>query len=116
MSSGKQPGRPRSRFKETEFPHRPDILPFILLLLQALRSSLLPQVQSAPSSVLEELKLRLHLKDGLFQEVLADRAQQAQEHQEQVQELLSAISARDQYIQVDPGASCSPAVFLRNRK
>lgn len=54
----------------------------------------------APSSLLEELKLRLQLKDHLFQEVLADRTQQAQEHQEQVQDLLRSINARDQYIQV----------------
>uniref|UniRef100_H3D9R0 Short myomegalin-like EB1 binding protein N-terminal domain-containing protein n=1 Tax=Tetraodon nigroviridis TaxID=99883 RepID=H3D9R0_TETNG len=66
---------------------------------QVLRSSLL--LPSAPSSVLEELKLRLQLKDRLFQEVLADRTQQAQEHQEQVQELLGTLRSRDQYIQVD---------------
>ncbi|XP_041646871.1 myomegalin isoform X3 [Cheilinus undulatus] len=66
---------------------------------QDLRCSLLTQIQSAPSEVLEELKVRLQLKDRLFQEVLADRTRQAQEHQEQVQDLLRTISSRDQYIQ-----------------
>uniref|UniRef100_A0A3Q3AD35 Myomegalin-like n=1 Tax=Kryptolebias marmoratus TaxID=37003 RepID=A0A3Q3AD35_KRYMA len=49
----------------------------------------------------EELKVRLQLKDRLFQEVLADQTRQAQEHQEQVQDLLRTISCRDQYIQQD---------------
>ncbi|KAE8294668.1 Myomegalin Cardiomyopathy-associated protein 2 Phosphodiesterase 4D-interacting protein [Larimichthys crocea] len=66
---------------------------------QDLRCSLLAQIQSAPSDVLEELKVRLQLKDRLFQEVLADRTHQVQEHQEQVQDLLRTISCRDQYIQ-----------------
>ncbi|XP_017291254.1 myomegalin isoform X2 [Kryptolebias marmoratus] len=66
---------------------------------QELRCSLLPQVHSAPGLVLEELKVRLQLKDRLFQEVLADQTRQAQEHQEQVQDLLRTISCRDQYIQ-----------------
>ncbi|CAJ1059465.1 myomegalin isoform X4 [Xyrichtys novacula] len=66
---------------------------------QDLRCTLLTRIQSAPSEVLEELKVRLQLKDRLFQEVLADRTRQAQEHQEQVQDLLQTISSRDQYIQ-----------------
>ncbi|XP_074523720.1 myomegalin isoform X2 [Halichoeres trimaculatus] len=66
---------------------------------QELRCSLLARIQSAPSEVLEELKVRLQLKDRLFQEVLADRTRQAQEHQEQVQDLLRTITSRDQYIQ-----------------
>ncbi|XP_074492465.1 myomegalin isoform X5 [Sebastes fasciatus] len=70
---------------------------------QDLRCSLLAQIQSAPSDVLEELKVRLQLKDRLFQEVLADRSHQAQEHQEQVQDLLRTISSRDQYIQDSAG-------------
>ncbi|KAM8744919.1 myomegalin isoform 2-T2 [Acanthopagrus schlegelii] len=66
---------------------------------QELRCSLLTQIQTAPSDILEELKVRLQLKDRLFQEVLADRTCQAQEHQDQVQDLLRTISSRDQYIQ-----------------
>ncbi|KAM7387802.1 hypothetical protein PAMP_024015 [Pampus punctatissimus] len=66
---------------------------------QDLRCSLLTQIQSTPSNILEELKVRLQLKDRLFQEVLGDRTRQAQEHQEQVQDLLRTISSRDQYIQ-----------------
>uniref|UniRef100_A0A3P9CPM3 Myomegalin n=1 Tax=Maylandia zebra TaxID=106582 RepID=A0A3P9CPM3_9CICH len=65
---------------------------------QDLRCSLLAQIQSAPGDVLEELKVRLHLKDRLFQEVLADRTHQAQEHQKEVQDLLRSINSRDQYI------------------
>uniref|UniRef100_A0A1A8PKC6 Phosphodiesterase 4D interacting protein n=1 Tax=Nothobranchius rachovii TaxID=451742 RepID=A0A1A8PKC6_9TELE len=66
---------------------------------QELRGSLLAQVHSAPGPVLEELKVRLQLKDRLFQEVLADRTRQAREHQEQVQDLLRTISSRDQNLQ-----------------
>ncbi|XP_062280924.1 LOW QUALITY PROTEIN: myomegalin-like [Scomber scombrus] len=66
---------------------------------QDLRCSLLTQIQSAPSDILEELKVRLQLKDRLFQEVLGDRTRQAQEHQEQVHDLLRSIGSRDQYIQ-----------------
>ncbi|XP_069009006.1 myomegalin isoform X2 [Embiotoca jacksoni] len=66
---------------------------------QELRCSLLAQVHSAPGHVLEELKLRLQLKDRLFQDLLADRTHQAQEHEGQVQDLLRTIGARDQYIQ-----------------
>lgn len=69
--------------------------------MQELRSAFLAAVQSAPGNVLEELKSRLQLKDRLFQEVLSDRARQAQEHQEQVDELLRTISSRTKYIQVN---------------
>lgn len=62
---------------------------------------MLAQIQSAPGDVLEELKVRLHLKDRLFQEVLADRTHQAQEHQKEVQDLLRSINSRDQYIKVE---------------
>ncbi|KAM9761434.1 myomegalin isoform 3-T3 [Menidia menidia] len=65
---------------------------------QDLRCSLLARVHCAPNDVLEELKVRLQLKDRLFQEVLADRTHQAREHQEQVQDLLRTIRSRDQYI------------------
>ncbi|KAL7397807.1 hypothetical protein ABVT39_028209 [Epinephelus coioides] len=70
---------------------------------QELRCTLLAQIQSAPRDVLEELKVRLQLKDRLFQEVLADRTHQAQNHQEQIQDLLRTISSRDQYIQDSAG-------------
>lgn len=77
------------------------LLVFLLFPLQDLRCTLLARIQSAPSEVLEELKVRLQLKDRLFQEVLADRAHQALEHHEQVQDLLRTLSSRDQYIQVE---------------
>uniref|UniRef100_A0A3P8UIK7 Si:ch211-242b18.1 n=1 Tax=Cynoglossus semilaevis TaxID=244447 RepID=A0A3P8UIK7_CYNSE len=66
---------------------------------QDLRCSLLAQIHAAPTEVLEELKVRLQLKDRLFQEVLADRTRQAQQHQQEVQSLMMTISSRDQYIQ-----------------
>ncbi|KAM3875832.1 myomegalin [Diretmus argenteus] len=68
-----------------------------------LRRSLLGQIKAGPSDVLEELRVRLQLKDRLFQEVLSDRTRQAQEHQEQVQNLLNTIAARDHYIQDSAG-------------
>ncbi|XP_053713139.1 myomegalin isoform X4 [Synchiropus splendidus] len=71
--------------------------------LQDLRSSLISGLQSGPSQVLEELEVRLQLKDHLFQEVLSDQARQAQDHQEQVQDLLRTISSRDRYIQDSAG-------------
>ncbi|KAK5605668.1 hypothetical protein CRENBAI_008116 [Crenichthys baileyi] len=70
---------------------------------QDLRCSLLSQIHSAPGHVLEELKVRLQLKDNLFQNVMSDRTRQAQEHQEQLQDLLRTISTRDQYIQDSAG-------------
>ncbi|XP_056132763.1 LOW QUALITY PROTEIN: myomegalin [Lampris incognitus] len=65
--------------------------------------SLLGQFKEGPNNVLEELRVRLQLKDRLFQEVLSDRTRQAQEHQAQVQDLLNTISTRDQYIQDSAG-------------
>lgn len=70
-------------------------------MLQDLRCSLLAQIHAAPTEVLEELKVRLQLKDRLFQEVLADRTRHAQQHQQEVQSLMMTISSRDQYIQVE---------------
>lgn len=67
---------------------------------QGLRSSLLAQIHSIPGDIMEELKLRLQLKDRLLKEVLADRTHQAQQHEEQVQDLLRTINSKDQYIQV----------------
>ncbi|XP_038136689.1 myomegalin isoform X2 [Cyprinodon tularosa] len=71
--------------------------------VQDLRCSLLPQVHSAPGHVVEELKVRLQLKDQLFQEVMSDRTRQAREHEEQVQDLLRTMSSRDQYLQDSAG-------------
>lgn len=67
---------------------------------QELRATLLAKVSVSPAEAVEELKARLQLKERLLQELLSDRSRQAQEHQAQVQDLLSTISARDQYIQV----------------
>uniref|UniRef100_A0A3P9IL13 Si:ch211-242b18.1 n=1 Tax=Oryzias latipes TaxID=8090 RepID=A0A3P9IL13_ORYLA len=66
---------------------------------QGLRSSLLAHIHSIPGDIMEELKLRLQLKDRLLKEVLADRTHQAQQHEEQVQDLLRTINSKDQYIQ-----------------
>ncbi|KAG7271994.1 hypothetical protein CRUP_001554, partial [Coryphaenoides rupestris] len=70
---------------------------------EELRSSLLGQLQVGPGQVVEALKARLRLKDRLFQDVLADRTRQAQEHQAHVQDLLNTVGARDQYIQDSAG-------------
>ncbi|XP_038859141.1 myomegalin-like [Salvelinus namaycush] len=66
---------------------------------QDLTAALLAKVQAGPSEVVEELKARLALKEKLFQELLSDRNRQSHEHQAQVQDLLSTISTKDQYIQ-----------------
>ncbi|CAB1317143.1 unnamed protein product, partial [Coregonus sp. 'balchen'] len=66
---------------------------------QVLTAALLAKVQAGPSGVVEELKTRLTLKEKLFQELLSDRSRQSHEHQAQVQDLLSTISTKDQYIQ-----------------
>ncbi|XP_029580770.1 myomegalin isoform X2 [Salmo trutta] len=66
---------------------------------QDLTAALLAKVQAGPSGVVEELKARLALKEKLFQELLSDRSRQSHEHQAQVQDLLSTISTKDQYIQ-----------------
>uniref|UniRef100_A0A3Q2P6V1 Uncharacterized protein n=1 Tax=Fundulus heteroclitus TaxID=8078 RepID=A0A3Q2P6V1_FUNHE len=68
--------------------------------LQAALLDRTQEVHSAPGQVLEELKVRLQLKDRLFQAVMSDRTRLAQEHQDQVQYLLRAVGARDRYIQV----------------
>ncbi|KAJ8409485.1 hypothetical protein AAFF_G00228860 [Aldrovandia affinis] len=70
---------------------------------EELTTALLSKVSAGPSEVVEELRLRLQLKEHLFQEVLSDRSQQAQEHHTEVQELLSTISTRDQYIKDSAG-------------
>ncbi|KAK6302957.1 hypothetical protein J4Q44_G00273120 [Coregonus suidteri] len=66
---------------------------------QVLTAALLAKVQAGPNGVVEELKARLTLKEKQFQELLSDRSRQSHEHQSQVQDLLSTISTKDQYIQ-----------------
>ncbi|XP_048831938.1 LOW QUALITY PROTEIN: myomegalin [Brienomyrus brachyistius] len=63
-----------------------------------LTAALLSKAVVDGRDALEELELRLQLKERLFQDALSDRARQAEEHQGQVQELLAAIGARDHYI------------------
>jgi hypothetical protein len=60
--------------------------------------------------VVEELKARLALKEKLFQELLSDRSRQSHEHQAQVQDLLSTISTKDQYIQVPHTHTHTPLI------
>uniref|UniRef100_A0A1A8LUS9 Phosphodiesterase 4D interacting protein n=2 Tax=Nothobranchius pienaari TaxID=704102 RepID=A0A1A8LUS9_9TELE len=71
--------------------------------MQDLTASMVARVQAGPAEVVEELKARLALKEKLFQELLSDRSCQANEHQAQVQELLNALTSKDQYLQVDRG-------------
>ncbi|XP_063057349.1 myomegalin isoform X3 [Engraulis encrasicolus] len=70
---------------------------------ETLTSSVLSKLCVSPATVVEELKTRLSLKEQLIQDLLRDRSQQAQEHQAQVQDLLSTIGSRDQYIQEAAG-------------
>ncbi|XP_030630521.1 myomegalin [Chanos chanos] len=63
-----------------------------------LSATLLGKVSAGPSEVVEELKSRVQLKERLFQELLADRSRQAQDHHAQIQDLLNTINNRDQYI------------------
>ncbi|XP_066547810.1 myomegalin isoform X5 [Amia ocellicauda] len=65
---------------------------------EELTAVLLNKVSVGGGELAEELKLRLQLKERLFQEVLADRARQAAQHEREVQELLGIISTRDQQI------------------
>lgn len=66
---------------------------------QDLTAALVARVQAGPSGVMEELKARLALKEKLFQELLSDRSRQTDEHQAQVQDLLSTLGSKDQYLQ-----------------
>ncbi|XP_043118807.1 myomegalin isoform X3 [Puntigrus tetrazona] len=61
---------------------------------EELRSVLLGKV-STPD-VIKELQAHLSVKEQLFQEVMSDRSQQAEEHHRQLTELLHTISSRDQ--------------------
>ncbi|XP_022542210.2 myomegalin isoform X2 [Astyanax mexicanus] len=63
-----------------------------------LTAALMGKAALGSSEVMEELRCRLQLKERLFQELLADRSRQTQEHHTHVQELLSTIHTRDQYI------------------
>lgn len=71
--------------------------------VQDLTAALVARVQAGPSGVMEELKARLALKEKLFQELLSDHSRQTDEHQAQVQDLLSTLSSKDQYLQVCSG-------------
>nr|XP_055043045.1 myomegalin isoform X7 [Misgurnus anguillicaudatus] len=65
---------------------------------EGMTAVLLSKVSVSSGEVAEELKSRLQLKERLFQELLSDRSRQTQEHHQQVQDLLNAINAREQYI------------------
>ncbi|PWA21151.1 hypothetical protein CCH79_00009582 [Gambusia affinis] len=90
---------------------------------QDLRCSLLLQVQLAPGQVLEDLKLRLQLKDRLFQEVMSDRTRQAREHQEQdsaarLTEVLEEQTCRVQELrrQLGSGSQLDAAAALQQEQ
>lgn len=68
--------------------------------VQDLTAALVARVQAGPTEVVEELKARLALKEKLFQELLGDRSRQSKEQQAQIQDLLSTLSSKDQYLQV----------------
>ncbi|KAM8849374.1 myomegalin isoform 3-T3 [Spinachia spinachia] len=66
---------------------------------QDLTATLVARVQGGPTEVVEGLKARLALKEKLFQELIADRSRQSDEHQAQVQEMLDTLGSKDQYLQ-----------------
>lgn len=65
---------------------------------EGMTAVLLSKVSVPSREVSEELKSRLQLKERLFQELLSDCNRQTQEHHQQVQDLLNALNAREQYI------------------
>lgn len=67
---------------------------------QELTAALLSKVPLSSSEIVEKLKTRLHTKERLFQELLAEHSRQTQEHHTHIQELLNAIHTREQYIKV----------------
>uniref|UniRef100_A0A3Q3K5Z6 Uncharacterized protein n=1 Tax=Monopterus albus TaxID=43700 RepID=A0A3Q3K5Z6_MONAL len=72
--------------------------------------------QAGPTEVVEELKSRLALKEKLFQELLTDRSRQSNEHHAQVQDLLSALSSKDQYLQVGHVASICDLQIVHDKR
>ena len=77
---------------------------FLCVCMQDLTAALVARAHAGPSEVVEELKAQLGLKEKLFQELLSDHSRQTNEHQAQVQDLLSTLSSKDQYLQVGGGA------------
>ncbi|XP_060773421.1 myomegalin isoform X2 [Neoarius graeffei] len=65
---------------------------------EELTAALLSKVPLSSSEIVEKLKTRLHTKERLFQELLAEHSRQTQEHHTHIQELLNAIHTREQYI------------------
>ncbi|XP_058890796.1 myomegalin-like isoform X10 [Acipenser ruthenus] len=65
---------------------------------EELTAVLLSKMTVGANEMTEELKLRLQLKERMFQEVLADRNRQATEHERDIERLLQTIGARDQQI------------------
>ncbi|KAK1164010.1 myomegalin-like isoform X1 [Acipenser oxyrinchus oxyrinchus] len=65
---------------------------------EELTAVLLNKMTVGANEMTEELKLRLQLKERMFQEVLADRNRQATEHERDIERLLQAIGAREQQI------------------
>lgn len=86
------------------------------LCVQDLTATLVARVQAGPTEVVEELKARLALKEKLFQELLSDRSRQSNEHQAQVQDLLNALSSKDQYLQVWHGAGIRIRYIVHDKK
>ncbi|XP_041133322.1 myomegalin-like isoform X3 [Polyodon spathula] len=65
---------------------------------EELTKVLLNKMTVGANELTEELKLRLQLKERMFQEVLADRNRQATEHERDIERLLQTISTREQQI------------------
>ncbi|XP_064416006.1 myomegalin isoform X2 [Latimeria chalumnae] len=64
--------------------------------VEDLTAALLGKFSIGANDISEELKLHLQKKERMLQEVLADRCRQAEEHKQDIQGLLQAVSSRDQ--------------------
>uniref|UniRef100_A0A8C9F1B2 Phosphodiesterase 4D interacting protein n=1 Tax=Pavo cristatus TaxID=9049 RepID=A0A8C9F1B2_PAVCR len=65
--------------------------------VEELTATLLCKLGPGQSEVAEELCLRLQRKEKMLQELLSDRNRQAMEHDAEIQELLQAMSTKEQW-------------------
>lgn len=76
-------------------------------LVQELTATLLCRLGPGQSEVAEELCLRLQHKEKMLQDLLSDRNRQTMEHDAEIQELLQAMSTKEQQSRVSCMQCCS---------
>uniref|UniRef100_A0A3Q3K620 CDK5 regulatory subunit-associated protein 2/Myomegalin coiled coil domain-containing protein n=1 Tax=Monopterus albus TaxID=43700 RepID=A0A3Q3K620_MONAL len=113
---GEEKERNAQREKDTIISQLQETLQSRSQEVQELTATLVARVQAGPTEVVEELKSRLALKEKLFQELLTDRSRQSNEHHAQVQDLLSALSSKDQYLQVGHVASICDLQIVHDKR